>query len=230
MPGILKVGRTSQDPKKRAEELSGSTGVPTPFSVAYAIEVADATKFESHLHELMDQYRINQNREFFSISLNLAIEIIEREARSMYGIDCLPKPKYAALIDKVDPVSQTVSNDHDAIRAFQDDSEEEVLRIWNLLAHAPRLDPWTMGPEAVPKVSGVYAWYDQTTPIYIGRSIAGAGLYRRIVQQHLNPLYLEPRESVFTAADHFQLSHAIRDRKNRVVIDKSAFRKKIAPA
>ena len=47
MPGILKVGRTTQDPRKRAEELSGSTGVPTPFSVAYALEVADATSFES---------------------------------------------------------------------------------------------------------------------------------------------------------------------------------------
>ena len=35
MPGIVKVGHTMNDPVIRAETLSGDTGVPLPFDVAY---------------------------------------------------------------------------------------------------------------------------------------------------------------------------------------------------
>ena len=34
MPGIAKVGRTTRAPRDRAAELSGVTGVATPFIVA----------------------------------------------------------------------------------------------------------------------------------------------------------------------------------------------------
>ena len=230
MPGILKVGRTTQNPRKRAEELSGSTGVPTPFSVAYALQVADSASFESHIHELLDQYRINQNREFFSISISKAVEIIENEARLRLQVENLSEFVFKVPDAEIVPEHAEQDKGQEAIRAFQNDSVEDVEQIWKLLINAPHLDPWTMGPDAVPKEPGVYTWYDQATPIYIGRIIAQLGLYQRIVNQHLNPRYLEPRQSKFTKEDHFQLNHPIRDGKNRVVIDKSAFRKKVARA
>jgi len=42
MPGLVKVGRTSRDPKDRAAELSGATGVATPFLVVYHEHFADS--------------------------------------------------------------------------------------------------------------------------------------------------------------------------------------------
>ena len=94
--------------------------------MAYAIEVVDATSFESHLHVVRDQCRINKNREFISIVINLAIDITESEAWSIVRYWLPPVAKISCLYNELCPVSMTVSNQHDAIGAFQDDSDEEV--------------------------------------------------------------------------------------------------------
>jgi len=65
MPGIYKIGHTTRAPMQRAAELSGTTGVPTPFIVAYYAEVLDPSKFERCAHETFATNRICQSREFF---------------------------------------------------------------------------------------------------------------------------------------------------------------------
>src|SRR5262249_27535580 len=46
MPDLVKVGRTTRDPKGRADELSHATGVPTPFLVAYKRFFSDCEQAE----------------------------------------------------------------------------------------------------------------------------------------------------------------------------------------
>ena len=78
MPGLVKIGMTTRGAKERAEELSRTTGVPTPFLVAYEIEVSDCVAMESEIHRELEEQglRTNLNREFFSIELKDVIELV----------------------------------------------------------------------------------------------------------------------------------------------------------
>ena len=66
-PRWVKIGRTVNDPRQRASELS-STGVPHSFVVAFSMKVTDCVKAEKWLHDKFSQYRVNQNREFFEVA------------------------------------------------------------------------------------------------------------------------------------------------------------------
>jgi hypothetical protein len=67
MPGLCKIGYTSRnDVKERAKELY-TTGVPYPFQIYYACQVYNGKNIEKILHKLFDQFRVNDNREFFEI-------------------------------------------------------------------------------------------------------------------------------------------------------------------
>lgn len=77
MPGILKIGQTTQaDVTVRMNQLY-TTGVPVPFECVYAIEVDDCKKVESALHIAFGPSRVNPNREFFKIDAEQAIAILK---------------------------------------------------------------------------------------------------------------------------------------------------------
>ena len=77
MPGLVKIGKTTQaDVSLRMNQLY-TTGVPVPFECVYAIEVTDCTKVESALHVAFGPSRINPNREFFKIDSEQAIAILK---------------------------------------------------------------------------------------------------------------------------------------------------------
>ena len=69
MPDLVKVGRTTNDPRQRVANLSAATGVPLPFELDLVIEVTDATVYESALHNLLEGSRVNPKREFFAIDV-----------------------------------------------------------------------------------------------------------------------------------------------------------------
>ena len=80
--------------------------------------------------------------------------------------------------------------------------------------------------------TGKYLWTTHKDVIvYIGIALGKNGLRHRICNQHLNPEYLEFRESKQNSKDSFQLEHAVvKTRSNNQVkkgIDKSSFRKSI---
>ena len=84
MPGLVKVGKTQRDPETRAQELSGVTGIPTPFVVAYHEWFSDCSAAEDFVHAYLEEmgYRLAENREFFSAPVKVAIEaIIQAKAR-----------------------------------------------------------------------------------------------------------------------------------------------------
>ncbi|MGE5650931.1 MAG: GIY-YIG nuclease family protein [Bacillota bacterium] len=67
MPEIYKIGRTDRHPKTRMEELSRVTACPTPFELLAFIGCEDPQWVESEIHKALDDFRVNQAREFFRV-------------------------------------------------------------------------------------------------------------------------------------------------------------------
>jgi hypothetical protein len=68
MPGLLKIGRTTGSIKKRANQLSKDTGVPSPFIPIMKIKTSDCTFLEKSIHSHLKPYRNAPKKEFFKIS------------------------------------------------------------------------------------------------------------------------------------------------------------------
>ena len=77
MPGLIKIGRTFRDSRARARELH-STGVPTPFEVAFELFSEDHEALEQKLHDQIAEFRVVGNREFFRYPLRLAIQHLQQ--------------------------------------------------------------------------------------------------------------------------------------------------------
>jgi hypothetical protein len=78
LKGLVKIGRTSRDPRQRAEELSSPTGLPTPFELVYDAYFADANAVEQFIHVHLTQkgFRRAANREFFEMPLSDAVKAV----------------------------------------------------------------------------------------------------------------------------------------------------------
>ncbi len=80
MPGLVKIGLTTDSVESRIAQLSTHSGVPLPFECYFAAEVKNCDKLEKTLHQLFSENRINPKREFFKIDpekVVLAISIGE---------------------------------------------------------------------------------------------------------------------------------------------------------
>ncbi|MEE0948376.1 MAG: GIY-YIG nuclease family protein [Bacteroidales bacterium] len=78
MNGLVKIGKTEKAPEERAKELSTATGIATPFTVVYKRMFNDCDKAEKNAHAILSErgYRVNNKREFFSIDIPEAIDLI----------------------------------------------------------------------------------------------------------------------------------------------------------
>lgn len=79
---FLKIGRTTRKPEDRARELSSSSGLPAPYSVAIKRLSYDCISTEDHIHKELQQYRVtnlrvDRDREFFALPLSQAIETLQ---------------------------------------------------------------------------------------------------------------------------------------------------------
>lgn len=96
MPGMVKIGLTTRTPKERAAELSGASGVPLPYAVAWARAVSDCAYVEIVVHRMLDDRRVNGKREAFRVDVATARQVIEAAAGSMLGRRWLtPPPRQA---------------------------------------------------------------------------------------------------------------------------------------
>ena len=77
MPGLVKIGKTTQEEVDLRMRQLFSTGVPVPFECAFACRVPDASVVERALHHAFGQLRINPTREFFRIEPERVISILK---------------------------------------------------------------------------------------------------------------------------------------------------------
>lgn len=78
MPGMVKVGKTTRSPTERAIELSGVTGLPTPFIVVYEQLFQNCSVAETFVHTYLGQqgFRVSDNREFFNAPVNEVVRAV----------------------------------------------------------------------------------------------------------------------------------------------------------
>ena len=76
-PGLLKIGYTTQTPDERAKQISNATGVALPYKVEWAFKCFDGEQLEGEVHKKLKAFRVNNQREFFQISLSEAKEAIK---------------------------------------------------------------------------------------------------------------------------------------------------------
>ena len=67
MPGIVKIGLTTDSIESRLGSLNSHSGVPLPFECHFAAEVDSCARIERILHQLFSEQRINPRREFFRV-------------------------------------------------------------------------------------------------------------------------------------------------------------------
>jgi hypothetical protein len=76
MPDLLKIGFTTRPIRERVSELGKSTAAPLPFEVAFWFSSEDPRSDESRIHSALESSRVNEDREFLSISCKEALETI----------------------------------------------------------------------------------------------------------------------------------------------------------
>lgn len=103
MPGVYKIGMTTRSPQARAAELSGATGVPSPFDVLYYAEVANPALEERRVHIHLAQYRVNENREFFAADLDVILDAIRNEEAAFTASETLIYSEWGWGVNRARP-------------------------------------------------------------------------------------------------------------------------------
>ena len=78
MPQIVKIGMTIREVDQRAKEISGATGVPTPWVPIYSFKCFNSYKLEQEIHAYLDAVRVSDNREMFYMHSKDAINIVKQ--------------------------------------------------------------------------------------------------------------------------------------------------------
>ncbi len=100
MPGMVKIGMTTNTPAKRAVEINKATGVPTPWVPVWSLKCYASYILEQRVHEHLSQYRVSNNREMFAIDSMTAQRVIEELGKDF--TNCL----MAEIIEKQHALSQ----------------------------------------------------------------------------------------------------------------------------
>ncbi len=139
MPGLVKIGSTSQtDHTTRVSQLY-TTGVPVPFDIEYACKVPNHAEVEVALHTAFASQRINPKREFFCIEPEQVVAILQ--------------------LLNVDDVTEEVKADPEGI-GEQDKQAAEQLR-----QRGPTMDFETMN---IPVNATLYSTISDDTAVVVG--------------------------------------------------------------
>lgn len=120
--GLVKIGKTTKDPNARAKELSSATGVATPFVVVYKRLFNDCSIAEVLIHRLLEERgcRVNKSREFFSIDISEAIDLI-------LSISDNPTPSEEVCIDATDSDGNENENENENLAELYYDKGRDSL-------------------------------------------------------------------------------------------------------
>jgi hypothetical protein len=107
----------------------------------------------------------------------------------------------------------------------------EITKIMMKLRESIKLDPVQDISHLVPRIYGVYGWFNKKDDSieYVGSATGKSGLYQRIINQHLKKSYLLTiKEGERHENDEYQMIHYAIRKNRKPAIDKSAFRKNIS--
>lgn len=83
-PTWLKIGMTTRSVVERLNEINGATGVVIPFGVRHVWRVRDPAQAEREAHDLLRDFRIRKDREFFDVPASTAVKMIDQHLAAKY--------------------------------------------------------------------------------------------------------------------------------------------------
>lgn len=108
MPGILKIGYSTKDPKLRAEELN-HTGSPHPYIVEYEMLIEEPYQIEQRIHKILSGDK--EGKEWFRCSVKEAIVAIKEIAATSFIYEQsrtgLTEEPQSGLIVEPQPINQS---------------------------------------------------------------------------------------------------------------------------
>lgn len=99
MSDLVKVGKTTLDPRTRSAQLSAATGVPTKFELVKAYQVRDSDAAEAFAHRLLERVfgRPNTGREFFSAAVDQVVELLDAAMAAGHLVSDSDQPNSATF-------------------------------------------------------------------------------------------------------------------------------------
>jgi hypothetical protein len=76
VPGIFKIGFTERSVIDRLNEINKATGVITPWQVRDFWFTQEPYLAEQEIHDLLSDYRVEDNREGFAVNFTVARDVI----------------------------------------------------------------------------------------------------------------------------------------------------------
>jgi hypothetical protein len=76
--GMVKIGKTTQDPRKRAAQITSVSGLLAPCKVEWCCWVSDIDCVEPTVHAALDKHRVRARRELFAVDVDTARDAILR--------------------------------------------------------------------------------------------------------------------------------------------------------
>lgn len=131
MPDVLKIGQTSRLSEDRANDLF-TTGIPFPFKVIFRVLTSNQKELESMVHEKLKNFRVNQNREFFHVSPEVAIDAILNAQQQVDGIQAWAK-KQPFILKEGDRILLSLrAGQIFTIAAYENfmDRSADVIDLW----------------------------------------------------------------------------------------------------
>lgn len=106
-PGLYKIGK-SKDIDMRFKQYKNNTIVLGEVRLLYSKEFEDYSKAEKDIHNLLKDYRVKDNREFFKGDIDELIKTIESLDSNNYKIikDISPDPIYLESFETGDLLKQ----------------------------------------------------------------------------------------------------------------------------
>lgn len=159
MPNLVKVGMTTRPPSERVAELSGATGVPSPFMLVYQQPVQDCYAAEAWVHSRLDSMglRHSSRREFFSGPLHEIVQVVltaasvvtqpltpieANDAAAEIGMDSAGAEFAQALHEEASVLSKGT--------AFREPDINGALALWEQAWQMGNLDSGLALAEALP--------------------------------------------------------------------------------
>ena len=129
MPGYMKIGQTTDNPLIRAIDLY-TTGVPSSFKLERALFVKDRREAEKLLFKELHKYRVTgANREFFKISRDLAVDLVEIIVQPLLelSVHASDQERVEWLVKQVESQEITIRQLKEQVAYLQD--ELKTVRI-----------------------------------------------------------------------------------------------------
>lgn len=82
---LVKIGLTRRTSEIRAAELSRHTGVAQAFDVLYEEMVCNCELAEKLVHQRLEKFRINEQREFFDVPSKIAVRAVFETCMEVNG-------------------------------------------------------------------------------------------------------------------------------------------------